>query len=65
MVCQLWPLVVSLGVNNPPRIGFTLVKSRKNIRRREHRDCRCKIAGTGLHSVVGNALKCVPRIATK
>jgi hypothetical protein len=28
MVCQLCQLVVSLGLNNPPRKGFTLVKAR-------------------------------------
>jgi hypothetical protein len=36
MVYQLWLLVVSLGLDNPPRTGLTLVKSRiKMIRRRE------------------------------
>jgi hypothetical protein len=41
----------SLGLNNPPRIGFTLLKSRiKTKRRREQGVCRCKMAGTGFHS---------------
>jgi hypothetical protein len=45
----------SLGLNNPPRIGFTLVKSRiKTKRRREQGVCRCKMADTGFHSVVAN-----------
>jgi hypothetical protein len=47
----------SLGLNNPPRtgIGFTLVKSRiKTKRRRKQGVCRCKMAGTGFHSVVAN-----------
>jgi hypothetical protein len=40
-----------LGLNNPPRI----VKSGiKKIRRREQGGCRCKMAGTGFHSVVAN-----------
>jgi hypothetical protein len=49
------PLVVSLCLNNPPCIGFTLEKSHiKNIRRREKGDCRCKMTGTRFHSVVTN-----------
>jgi hypothetical protein len=45
----------SLGLNNPPRIGFTLVKSRiKTKQRREQGVCLCKMAGTGFHSVVAS-----------
>jgi hypothetical protein len=72
---KLCLLVVSLGLNNPPRIGFTLLKSRiKKIRHREQGGRRCKMAGTGFHSAEANralictadchAEKIVPRIAT-
>jgi hypothetical protein len=54
-VYQQRPLIYSLGLNNPPRIGFTLVKSRiKTKRRREQGACRCKMAGTGFHSDVAS-----------
>jgi hypothetical protein len=54
-VCQLWPLVLSLGLNNPTRIGFKLAKSRiKKIRRRKQGDCRYQMTGTGFHSFVAN-----------
>jgi hypothetical protein len=62
MVCQLWPLVVSLGLNNPPRICFTFVKSRiKNIRPSEQGDCQyqCKMAATGFDSFTSP----IPQIA--
>jgi hypothetical protein len=76
MVCQLWLLVISLCLNNPRRVGFTRVKSRiKKMQRRQQGTCRCKIAGTGYHSVVANcAQMCtadchkkviLPLIATK
>jgi hypothetical protein len=56
--------VVSLGLNNSPRIGFTFVKSGiKKIRRRGQWNFRCKIAGTGIHSVVANRAK-ILRFAT-
>jgi hypothetical protein len=49
-VCQLRPLVYSLGSNNMPRISFKLVKSSiKNIRRFKQGAYRCKMAGTGFH----------------
>jgi hypothetical protein len=52
MVCQLCLLVDSLGLTNPPRTGFTLVKSRiKKKRRREQGDCRYKMVGFGFPSV--------------
>jgi hypothetical protein len=55
MVCQLWPLVVSLYLNNPPWIGFTCVKLPiKIIWCREQGACQCKVAGTGFHSFVAN-----------
>jgi hypothetical protein len=43
----------SLDLNNPPRIGFTIVKSRiKKI---------CKMAGTMFHSLLANcAQMCTP-----
>jgi hypothetical protein len=47
----------------PPRIGFTHVKSRiKKIRRREHGDCRYKMAG-GFHTVA-TLRALIPRFAT-
>jgi hypothetical protein len=62
MVCQLSPFGVNLGLNNSPRIGFTLVKSRlKKIRRWEQGDSRCKTAGAGYHLFPNSALKCVPK----
>jgi hypothetical protein len=49
---QLRPLKHSLGLNNPPRICFTPGKSHsKNLWRNKQGNCRCKIAGTGIHSV--------------
>jgi hypothetical protein len=52
MVCQLRPLVYSLGLNNPPRICLKPRKLRvKNLRRKKQGDCRCKIAGTGINSL--------------
>jgi hypothetical protein len=51
-VCQLRPFVYSLGLNNAPRISFTLVKSSvKNIRHFEHGASRCKMAGAGFHFI--------------
>jgi hypothetical protein len=35
MVCQLWPFVVSFGLENPLRIGFTLVRSWAHISGRQ------------------------------
>jgi hypothetical protein len=64
LVCQQWPLVGSLGLNNPPRIGYTLVKSRiKNIRCREQGDYRCKMAAAGFLSFLENRAR-LPRFAT-
>jgi hypothetical protein len=61
MVCQPWPLVVSLGLNNQPRTGFTLVKSGiTNIHGAANRGTvDCKMADTSLKCVP------VPRIVTK
>jgi hypothetical protein len=45
MVCQLRPLVYSLGLNNPPRICLTPRKSRvKNLWRNKQGNCWCKMA---------------------
>jgi hypothetical protein len=50
MVCQLRPLLYSLGLNIAPRTCFMLEKSRvKNIRRFKLGASRCKMAGTGFH----------------
>jgi hypothetical protein len=46
MVCQLRPLLYSLGLNIAPRTCFTLVKSRvKNICLPKQGASRCKMAG--------------------
>jgi hypothetical protein len=51
MVCQLRPLVYSLGLNNPPRICLTPRKSCvKNLWRNKKGNCRCKMAGAGIRS---------------
>jgi hypothetical protein len=51
MVCQLRPLLYSLGLNNPPRICLTPRKSRvKNLWRNKQGNCRCKMAGAGIWS---------------
>ena len=51
MVCQLRPLVYSLGLNNPPRICLTPRKSRvKILWRNKQGNCRCKMAGAGIQS---------------
>jgi hypothetical protein len=42
----------NLGLDNTPRIGFTLLKWRvKGLRRFERGDSRCKMAGAGFHSI--------------
>jgi hypothetical protein len=52
MVCQLRPLMYSLGLNIAPRICFTLVKPRvKNIWRFKQAVSWCKMAGAGFHSI--------------
>jgi hypothetical protein len=52
IVCQLRPLVYSLGLNNTPHISFNLVKSSvKNIRHFKQAVSRCKMAGAGFHSI--------------
>jgi hypothetical protein len=49
MVCQLRPLVYSLGLNNPPRIFLTPRKSQvKNLWRNKQGNCWCKMAGAGI-----------------
>jgi hypothetical protein len=52
MVCQLRPLVFSLGINNPPRIYLTPRKSRlKNLWHNKQGNCRCKTAVAGIRSL--------------
>jgi hypothetical protein len=64
MVCQLRPLVYSLGLNNPPRIYLTPRKSRvKNVWRNKQGNCRCKMAGAGIRSFAKFRGQ-MPRIAT-
>jgi hypothetical protein len=64
MVCQLRPLVYSLGLNNPQHICLTPRKSRvKNVWHNKQGNCLCKIAGAGIWSFAkfrGH----MPRIAT-
>jgi hypothetical protein len=58
MVCQLWPLVVSLGLTKPPHIDFTPVNEvalkKDTVPRTGKLLGWCKMAGTGFHSVVAN-----------
>jgi hypothetical protein len=64
MVCQLRPLVYSLGLNNPPRICLTPRKSRgKNLWCNKQGNCRCKMAGAGIRSFAKFHGQ-MPRIAT-
>jgi hypothetical protein len=64
MVCQLRPLVYSLGLNNPPRICLTPRKSRvKNLWRNKQGNCRCKMAGAVIRSFAKFRGQ-MPRIAT-
>jgi hypothetical protein len=52
MVCELRPLLYSLGPNISPRICFTPGKSRvKNLCCNKQGNCRSKMAGTGIHSL--------------
>jgi hypothetical protein len=52
MVCQLRPLMYSLGLNNTPCISFKLVKSRiKNIWRFKQEASRCKMTGAGFQCI--------------
>jgi hypothetical protein len=64
MVCQLNPLVYSLGLNNPPRICLKPWKSCvKNLWRNKEGNCRCKMAGAGIRSFA--KFRCqMPWIAT-
>jgi hypothetical protein len=64
MVCQLRPLMYSLGLNNTPHISFKLVKSRiKNIQPFKQGASRCKMVGAGFQCIAKlHAL--TPRIAT-
>jgi hypothetical protein len=51
MVCQLWPLMCCLGLNNPPCICLPPRKSRfKNLWHNKRGNCRCKMAGAGFRS---------------
>jgi hypothetical protein len=64
MVCQLRPLVYSLGLNNPPRICLTPRKSCiKNLWRNKQGNCQCKMAGAGIRSFAKFRSQ-MPRIAT-
>jgi hypothetical protein len=64
MVCQLGPLVYSLGLNNPPRICLTPRKSRvKNLWRNKQGNCQFKMAGAGIRSFAKFGGQ-MPRIAT-
>jgi hypothetical protein len=64
MVCQLRPLVYSLGLNNPPRICLTPRKSRvKNLWHNKQGNCRCKMAGAKILSFAKFRGQ-MPRIAT-
>jgi hypothetical protein len=64
MVCQLRPLVYSLGLNNPPHICLAPRKSRiKNLWRNKQGNCRCKMAGAGIQSLAKFCGQ-MPRIAT-
>jgi hypothetical protein len=64
MVCQLRPLVYSLGLNNLPRICLTPRKSRlKNLWRNKQGNCLCKMAGAGIRSFAKFRSQ-MPRIAT-
>jgi hypothetical protein len=49
MVCQLRPLVYSVGLNNLPRICLTPRKSRvKILRHNKQGNCWCKMVGAGI-----------------
>jgi hypothetical protein len=63
-VCQLRPLVYSLGSNNMPRISFKLVKSRiKNIQRFKQGASQCKMVGAGFQCIA-KLRALIPRFAT-
>jgi hypothetical protein len=64
MVCQLRPLVYSLGINNPPLICLTPRKSHvKNLWHNKQENCRCEMAGAGIRSFAKFCGQ-MPRIAT-
>jgi hypothetical protein len=63
MVCQLRPLVYSLGLDNPPRICLTPRKSRvKNLCRNKQGNCQRKMAGAEIWSFAKFRSQ-MPRIA--
>jgi hypothetical protein len=65
MVCQLRPSGGSLGLNNTPRIGFTLVKSRTKqipVPRCEQRDSRCKTFRADVHFFCQTLRSCVTAV---
>jgi hypothetical protein len=65
MVCQLWPLVYSLGLNNPPHICLTLRKLLvKNLWCNKQGNCRHKMKGAVIRSFAKFCGQ-MPRIATK
>jgi hypothetical protein len=62
--CLSTETICSLGLNNPPRICLTPRKSRvKNLLRNKQGNCRCKMAGTRIHSFAKLRSQ-MPRIAT-
>jgi hypothetical protein len=64
MVCQLRPLVYSLGLNNPRHICLTPRNWHiKNLRRNKQGNCQCKISGAGVRSFTKFRSQ-MPQIAT-
>jgi hypothetical protein len=64
MVCQLRPLVCSLGLHNPPLICLIPRKPLvKNSWRNKQGNCRCKMVGAGIQSFAKFRGQ-MPRIAT-
>jgi hypothetical protein len=64
MVCQLRPLLYSLGLNNPPHICLTPRKlCVKNLWCNKQGTCRCKMAGARIWSFAKFRSQ-MPRIAT-
>jgi hypothetical protein len=58
MLCQLWPLVVSLRLNNPSESAMyrfcTCKVAHQKYGAPQQVDCRSKMAGNGFHSFVAN-----------
>jgi hypothetical protein len=54
IVCQLRPQANRLGLNNVPRISFSLLKSHvKSLRRSKQEVFRCKMAWAGDTHLLG------------